>query len=123
MFALALVILVVLGTAIGQIVMKSGMSQVGAINSAGQLFNFPTLFHIFTNPRVLLGVLLYVISLVLWLGALSTMNVSQVYPLMSLSYVITAVFAFVFLKEGMTIFNWVGIFMVLGGCFLITRVR
>ncbi|MBM2824872.1 MAG: 4-amino-4-deoxy-L-arabinose transferase [Dehalococcoidales bacterium] len=123
MFALALVLLVVLGTAIGQIVMKSGMSQVETINNVGQLFNPVTLFHIFTNPRVLIGVFCYVLSLVLWLGALSTLNVSQVYPLMSLSYVITAIFAFAFLKESMTIFNWVGILLVLVGCFLITRVR
>ena len=121
MFALILVFVCVLGAAMGQIAMKSGMSQIGEIGSLGQLFHFGTLFHIFTNPRVLTGICLYAISGILWLGALSTLNVSFMYPLMSLAYVLTAIFAFVFLKESVTLLHWVGILLVVGGCFLITR--
>jgi len=121
MFALTLVLICVFGVAMGQIAMKSGMSQVGEIGSAGQLFNLTTLFHIFTNPRVLAGIFCYAISAILWLGALSTLNVSLIYPLMSLAYVITAVVAFIFLKENITLLHWLGIFLVVGGCFLIAR--
>lgn len=101
--------------------LKSGMGQVGEINSAGQLFKLGTLFHMFTNPYVLTGIFLYGISLVLWLGAMSTLDISLMYPLASLAYVVTAIIAFIFLKEDVTLLRWVGIFMVMGGCFLITR--
>lgn len=121
MFALTLVFIVIFLAAMGQTAMKSGMSQVGEIGSVGQLFNLSTLLDIFTNPRVLTGILLYAISLVLWLGALSTLNVSFMYPFMSLAYVVTAIVAFIFLKENITLLHWGGIFMVVGGCFLITR--
>ena len=121
MFALILVFICIFGVAMGQIAMKSGMSQVGEIDSIGQLLNLSTLSHIFTNPRVLIGICLYAISGVLWLGALSTLNVSFMYPLMSLAYVITAVAAFIFLKESIALLHWVGICLVVGGCFLITR--
>lgn len=121
MFALTLVFIVIFGVTMGQIAMKSGMSQVGEIGSMGQLFNFNTLFHIVTNPHVLLGVFFYGVSAILWLGALSTLNVSFAYPLMSLAYVITAVVAFTFLKENITLLRWAGIFLVVGGCFLIIR--
>ncbi len=121
MFALILVFVCVFGTAMGQIAMKSGMNQVGEINSLGQLLRFDTLLHIFTNPRILIGVGCYGISALLWLAALSTLNVSFMYPFMSLAYVITAVVAFVFLKENVALIQWLGILLVMGGCFMIAR--
>lgn len=121
MFALILVFICILCAAGGQTAMKSGMSQVGAIGSLRQLFNLDTLFHIFTNHRVLAGLFLYVISMFLWLGALSTLDVSFMYPLLSLAYVITAILAFVFLKESITLLRLVGILLVVGGCVLIIR--
>ncbi|MEA1907777.1 MAG: EamA family transporter, partial [Euryarchaeota archaeon] len=53
--------------------------------------------------------------------ALSTPDVSFVYPLLSLGYVITAILAFVFLKETITMERWCGIFLVVVGCCLIIR--
>ena len=120
-FALTLVLICVFLSAIGQITMKSGMGQVGEISSVGQLFNRGTLFHMFTNPYVLTGVFLYGISLVLWLGAMSTLDISLMYPLASLAYIVTAIIAFIFLKEDVTLLRWMGIFMIVGGCFLIGR--
>ncbi|MDO8568840.1 MAG: EamA family transporter, partial [Dehalococcoidales bacterium] len=111
MFALTLVFIAVLCAATGQIAMKSGMKQVGEIQSAGQLFSLTTVIRMFTSPAVLVGIFLYVISLFLWLGALSTLNVSLTYPLVSLAYVITAIVAFIFLKEKMTPMHWLGIGM------------
>ena len=105
----------------GQIAMKSGMSQVGEIGGLAQLFNPNTLFHIVTNPRVIAGVFLYGVAAILWLGALSTLDVSYMYPLMSLAYVIVALVAFIFLKENITFLRWAGILLVVGGCFLVTR--
>lgn len=121
MFALTLVLICIFGGAIGQIVMKSGMGQVGEIDSIGRLFNLSTLYHIFTNPCVLTGIFVYAAVAVLWLGAMSTLNISFMYPLMSLAYVMTAIFALIFLNENITLLRWAGIFLVVGGCFLITR--
>ncbi len=121
MFALLLVLLCIFGAAMGQILMKSGVNQVGEIKSMGQLFNLDTLSRIFTNPRIIAGILCYGIALVLWLGAMSTLNVSFIYPLMSLAYVLTAIFALIYLKESITILHWIGIAFVVVGCFLIVR--
>ena len=121
MFALILVFICVFAAVMGQIAMKSGMNQVGEIGSIKQLLNFGTLFHIFTNIRVLTGILCYGMAALLWLGALSTLNVSFMYPFLSLAYVITAIVACIYLKENITILHWTGIFLVVGGCFLIMR--
>ncbi|MBN2463322.1 MAG: EamA family transporter [Dehalococcoidia bacterium] len=121
LFALLLVLLCIFGATMGQILMKSGVNQVGEIKSMGQLFNLDTLSRIFTNPRIIAGILCYGIALVLWLGAMSTLNVSFIYPLMSLAYVLTAIFALIYLKESITILHWIGIAFVVVGCFLIVR--
>lgn len=120
-FALTLVLICVFLSAIGQFTMKVGMGQVGEIATARQLFNLDTLFRMFTNPYVLTGIFLYGISLVLWLGAMSTLNISLMYPLASLAYVVAAIIAFIFLKEDVTLLRWAGILVIVGGCFLITR--
>ena len=121
MFALILVAFCILGAATGQILMKSGMNQIGEIKSIGQLFNIDTLIRIFTNPRIIAGLLCYGVSLILWLGAMSTLNASFIYPLLSLAYVLTAIFALIFLKESINMFHWIGITCVVIGCFLILR--
>jgi drug/metabolite transporter (DMT)-like permease len=121
MFALILVLVCIFGAAIGQIAMKSGMSQVGEITNVKQLLNPGTLFNIFTNPRVIAGILCYAIFAILWLGALSSLDVSLMYPLLSLAYVVTAIGALIFLKEDITLLRWMGILLVVGGCFLIIR--
>lgn len=120
-FALTLVLICVFLSAIGQFTMKVGMGQVGEIATARQLFNLDTLFRMFTNPYVLTGIFLYGISLVLWLGVMSTLNISLMYPLASLAYVVAAIIAFIFLKEDVTLLRWAGILVIVGGCFLITR--
>jgi len=121
MFALGLVIICIIFGAIGQISMKTGMAQIGEINDFRGFINLNTIFHILTNVYVLLGLLLYAVSAFLWLGALSTLDVSFMYPLLSLAYVITAILAFVVLKENITLIRWVGIALVVAGCFLIVR--
>ncbi|MBI2851696.1 MAG: EamA family transporter [Chloroflexi bacterium] len=120
-FAYTLVFASVLLAAGGQIAMKTGMKQVGEIGSIGHLLDINTVIRIFTAPGVIAGISLYGISLFFWLGALSTLNVSVVYPLVSLAYVVTAVIAFLFLKESITLLQAMGILLIVGGCFLIIR--
>jgi drug/metabolite transporter (DMT)-like permease len=121
MFALTLVMVCIVFGATAQIMMKRGMTQIGEIKSIDEFNNPNTILQIFTNPYVLLGLFLYAVSAFLWLGALSTLDVSFMYPLLSFGYVLTAIFALVFLKEYISVIRWAGILLVVIGCFLITR--
>ena len=117
MFALTLVTICIFAGAIGQYCWKFAMSNMDEIDDMGNLLQFKVLYEIFTDKWVLLGLVLYAGSMVLWLGALSTLDVSLMYPLLSLGYVITAILAFVFLKETITMERWCGIFLVVGVLF------
>lgn len=119
MFALVLVALCVLLGACGQILMKHGMNQIGEIHGISELVSPNTLLKVITNWAVILGVALYAATLLLWLGAMSTLNVSFMYPLISLGYIVTAVLALIFLKENVALLRWAGIVVVVTGCFLI----
>jgi len=121
MFALGLVAICIIFGAVGQIMMKGGMTQVGEIGGVGKLLSPSTVFRIFTNPYVLGGLLLYAIAAFLWLGALSTLNVSFMYPLLSLGYVLAAIMGLMLLKEDITLLRWGGIIVVVIGCFMVLR--
>jgi uncharacterized membrane protein len=121
MFAIGLVLICVVFGALGQVSMKAGMRQVQQIDDFSDLLNLSTVMQIFGNYYVMGGLFLYMVSAFLWLGALSTLDVSSMYPLLSLAYVVTAVFAVVFLGEMVTIYRWAGIALVVIGCILIVK--
>ena len=121
MFALTLVLICVLAGAAGQILWKEGMSNLGRINGIGDLLQVKTVWDIFTNKYILLGIILYAMSVFLWLGAMSTLDVSFMYPLLSLGYIVTAILALVFIGENITLLRWAGIVVIIAGCFMITK--
>ena len=121
MFALTLVLICVLAGAAGQILWKEGMSNLGRINGIGDLLQVKTVWDIFTNKYIILGIILYAISVFLWLGAMSTLDVSFMYPLLSLGYIVTAILALVFIGENITLLRWAGIVVIIAGCFMITK--
>jgi drug/metabolite transporter (DMT)-like permease len=121
MFALTLVLICVFAGAAGQILWKEGMSNLGRINGIGDLLQVKTVWDIFTNKYIILGIILYAMSVFLWLGAMSTLDVSFMYPLLSLGYIVTAILALVFIGENITLLRWAGIVVIIAGCFMITK--
>ena len=121
MFALTLVVICILIGAFGQVIWKQGMSNMDKIDRVDDLAKFETIINIFTNKYILLGMLLYGSAFLLWLAAMSTLDISFMYPLLSLAYVITALMAVLFLGEHVSAIRWAGILLVIIGCVLITR--
>lgn len=107
---------VTLGVA-GQIAMKLGMKTVGSIGLKDILST--KFFSIIFNPGVFSGVFFYAVALLLWLIVLSREEVSFAYPLISIGYILTAVLAWLFLGESLTLIKFLGILLVVGGVYLI----
>lgn len=121
MFALTLVLICIFAGAAAQICFKCGMSNIDKIDNFDNLLNPETIINIATNSYIIVGALLYGIAFILWLGALSTLDISYMYPLLSLGYVITAIFAFLFIRENITLLRWLGILLIFAGSFLVTK--
>lgn len=121
MFAFGLVVICIILGALGQISMKNGMNQLNEIESVKELLDLRTIIDVISNKYVFSGLVLYAVGAFLWLGALSTLEVSFMYPMLSLAYVVTALFALAFLGESVTLFRWAGIALIVIGCFLIAK--
>ena len=117
--ALTLVLICVVAGAIGQIFLKKGIIAVGGFQLS-EIFSMK-IFTVFLNPAIFAGLVLYVISMVLWLVAMTSFDISFMYPLVSIGYVLTAFFAMTFLGEHVSVMRWMGIIMIVGGVFFIIR--
>ncbi len=97
--------------AIGQLILKTGMNQVGEF----------TLLKTFTNWLVILGLGFYGLSAVLWLLVLSKEKLSFVYPLVAASYVVTIFLSKVVLKESVPPLRWMGLMVIVFGILIVAR--
>lgn len=61
----------------------------------------------------------FVFATALWMTAISTMQVSYAFPLLSISYLAVAVLSIVFLKEKVPVSRWAAIAVIMLGVALI----
>jgi drug/metabolite transporter (DMT)-like permease len=120
MINLALIVITVLLNTAGQFVMKIGMNQVGriALNSGGVMHGF---LRAAGSPLVIVGFVLYGLSAAMWLIILSRVNLSWAYPLVSISYVIVALFSSTVLHERFSLARLVGTLVICLGVALVAR--
>ena len=67
------------------------------------------------------GLSCYVISVVVWIVALSRVEVSIAYPMLSVGYVINALLAMWLFGEAVSVQRWIGIAVILVGVTLVAR--
>ena len=119
--SLALVLANVLIGASGQLLLKVGMTQVGWIGSEQVSRPVETLVRIFTTPLILVALPLYGGALILWLVAISRLDLSFVYPLLALAFAINPLLARLFLSESIPWVRWLGILFICIGVVIVSR--
>lgn len=117
MNAVAIIVIGVIFAAFGQVSWKLG------INQAGQLATLTpaTLSVVLLNPYVLLGFVMYGLSTIFWLIALSKKDLSFVYPFISLTYVLVLVLSSLVLKESIGLNKIAGTIAIIIGLIIISR--
>jgi multidrug transporter EmrE-like cation transporter len=103
-----------------QLALKAGVRPLGAITLEWPTA-LTTLLRVFTQGPVVLGLTLYVASVVLWLVALSRVDVSLAYPMLSLGYVVNAVAAWWLFGEVLGPGRVAGMVLILAGVWLLAR--
>ena len=120
MLSFALVLSGDLLNAAAQLLLKAGTNSVGAfVFTADNLF--PVGLKLASNPYILGGLGCYAISVVLWIMALSRVEVSLAYPMLSIGYVINAFAAWQLFGEALTAQRLAGIGTIIVGVFLVAR--
>lgn len=111
-YGLALVS-IVLG-ALGQVILKSGADKIGSLSlSASSLFS--DLLRIIKTPQILSGMVFFGLSSLLWIKVLTRSELSLVYPMVSLSYILVAILSFLLFKEQFTMQKILGIAVIITG--------
>ena len=101
-----------------QLMLKAGMSQIGHFEFS--LINvIPIGLRVIENPPIIMGLLMYVVSVGVWLLVLSRVQVSFAYPMLSLGYVVNALAAYYLFGEPLTSLRMLGIFIIIGGVYLV----
>ena len=72
------------------------------------------------NPYFILGVATFGIATLTWTKILTTMKLSIAYPLMSLSYIFTAIGAYYIFNEKLSYINIIGILLIIAGVALLS---
>lgn len=116
--SLAAIVCSVIASTAGQTMLKTGLNKVTARGIHGAL---AVLVAAAGQPFIWGGLALFVGSVLLWMIALSRVELSWGYPLLGLSYVtVTLVGVFVF-KEHLGIQRALGTSLVILGAFLVAR--
>ena len=103
-----------------QLLLKAGVGAVGPIHFDASAA-WSTVGRVLVQGPVLAGLACYVVSVGLWLVALSRVEVSVAYPMLSLGYVVNALAAWWLFGEALGPARFAGIALILLGVFLIAR--
>jgi len=115
-----LVLAGVLLNAAAQLLLKAGTNAIGTFAfSADNLV--PVGIRVASNPFIVSGLGCYVVSVVVWIMALSRVEVSLAYPMLSIGYVVNAVAAWYLFGEALSAQRMIGIGTIIVGVFLMAR--
>ncbi len=116
----SLILTGVLLNAVAQLLIKAGTNAVG--HFAFERENIlPIGWQLATEPHIFAGLVCYVVSVAVWILALSRVEVSIAYPMLSIGYVVNAMAAWYLFGEVVTPMRLLGIGIIILGVFIVAR--
>lgn len=106
-----IVVISILFGVIGQVLFKKGMVALGG-------FQISHIINILFNPFIFCGFLFYGSSSIMWLYILSKFELSTVYPLLSVGYILTAVAGYYLFNETINVYKVISILLICVGVIL-----
>lgn len=103
---------------VAQLLVKKGMTVLGVYSfSLSHLLSL--VIAVFTNTYLFSGMVCYGVSVLIWMIVLSRVPVSVAYPVSSLGFIVTTVFAYFLFNEMITFNKVMGIGFICLGVYLI----
>ena len=117
---IALVLFAVGAAAVGQVMLKHGMqiASARAASTGGSLAIAAA-----TSRWVLLGLVVFGVSAIAWLAALSRVPLSVAYPFNALGYLGILTASVLILHERANVWTWVGSLLVVSGLIMVVLAR
>ncbi len=111
----------VLLNAAAQLLLKAATRTSGALVSDAGNVSWSAAEELLRTVPLWAGLACYVISVVLWLGALSRVPVSIAYPMLSIGYIVNAFAAAALFGEALTVAKLGGIALIVAGVLVLAR--
>ena len=108
-------------SAVAQVLFKVGMSAGPVRAALAEGGAFRVVSAVALNPGVLGGLALYGFGTMLWLAVLARAELSQAYPFVGLSFVLTAIFGAVLFDDALSTPRIAGIAAIVVGVYLVGR--
>ncbi|MFA6062409.1 MAG: SMR family transporter [Gallionella sp.] len=106
--------------AAAQILMKTGTNSIGYFDfSIANIL--PVGWKLATEPHIIGALSCYVLGVIIWILALSRVQVSIAYPLLSMGYVVNAVAAWYLFNESFNPSKVIGMGVIILGVVIISR--
>jgi drug/metabolite transporter (DMT)-like permease len=106
--------------ALGQILLRYGMQQVGALESWAPLEVAAWFWRALTNGYVVAGTVMNAVFYFIFVAVLSWSELTVALPLTALEYLFAAVLSVALLKEAVPALRWGGIALIVAGVVLIS---
>lgn len=116
----SLVLFGVLLNAAAQLLLKAGTNAIGVFEFSRENI-LPVGWKVASEPHIITGLVCYVVSVVVWIMALSRVEVSIAYPMLSIGYVVNALAAWYLFGEAVTVMRLTGIGFIIIGVFIVAR--
>ncbi len=110
----------VLLNALAQLLLKAGTNAIGVIHLTAENW-FSMGIKVATQLPILGGLSCYVISVLVWIVALSRVDVSIAYPMISIGYIVNAIGAWYFLGEVISTQRILAIGVIVVGVIVLMR--
>ena len=108
-------------SALAQVCLKTGMISPGVQSALAGDSAWQSARAVATSAPVVGGLLLYGLGAMLWLYVLAKVELSQAYPFVGLSFIVTAVAGTLLFQEAMTLGRGFGTVLVVAGVILVAR--
>ena len=119
--SIALALVVVISGVTGQLLLKTGMRQVGRVGTQELADPFSLFGTIITTPQILAAIPLYAGSFFVWTVVLSRLQLSVAYPMLAMTYVLIPLASWLVLHEALSSWQWIGIALIFTGVVVVTR--
>ncbi|KAB2952572.1 EamA family transporter [Heliorestis acidaminivorans] len=118
---LYLILLSIFMGALGQVLLKMGANKL--VLTGGPLVTafIQGITQIIKNPLILGGFLLFGLSSLIWIVAISKVELSLAYPMVSLGYVLVLFLSWAFLGETLSLIRISGVLVICLGVYLIAQ--
>lgn len=104
---------------LGNISLGRGIRQIGEVNTLNPSALLAFGIDVLTNPWVVLGIAFLIVCLILYLVAISRLDLSYVLPMTASTYMLATLCAWLLLGERISATRWAGTFVVTIGVLLV----